>query len=164
LLDTNVFVQAHRSYYAFDICPGFWETLLEQHDGGRLHSLDRVLDELSKGNDALKKWARDTVPPPCFAKTNEARVVRAFGEAQRWVDAQPRFVAAAKAEFAQVADGWLAAYAREHRMVVVTLELPNAYSQRRVPLPDVCQAVKVEFISPFMMLRELKVAFTCPMP
>ena len=27
VLDTNVFIQAHRRYYAQDVCPGFWECL-----------------------------------------------------------------------------------------------------------------------------------------
>ena len=25
LLDSNVFIEAKNRYYAFDICPGFWE-------------------------------------------------------------------------------------------------------------------------------------------
>ena len=25
VLDANVFVEAHRRYCAFDLCPGFWE-------------------------------------------------------------------------------------------------------------------------------------------
>ena len=27
LLDANVYIQAHRRYYDFDICPGYWDCL-----------------------------------------------------------------------------------------------------------------------------------------
>lgn len=29
-LDTNVFIEAHRRYYALDLCPEFWECLVRQ--------------------------------------------------------------------------------------------------------------------------------------
>jgi len=44
VLDTNVFVQAHRRHYAFDICPGFWDCLIHHHQTGRIVSIDRVRD------------------------------------------------------------------------------------------------------------------------
>jgi hypothetical protein len=28
LLDSNVFIEAYRRYYSFDICPGFWDCLV----------------------------------------------------------------------------------------------------------------------------------------
>ncbi|MGL5096417.1 MAG: DUF4411 family protein, partial [Planctomycetia bacterium] len=31
LLDSNVFITAKNSYYAFSICPGFWDSLLHFH-------------------------------------------------------------------------------------------------------------------------------------
>ena len=29
LLDANVFIQAKKSYYAFDVAPGFWSALVK---------------------------------------------------------------------------------------------------------------------------------------
>jgi Domain of unknown function (DUF4411) len=55
LLDTGVFVQAHRNYYGLDLCPGFWEALRHFQSEGRLRSLDRVRDEIREG-DALAGW------------------------------------------------------------------------------------------------------------
>lgn len=49
VLDANVLIQAHRTYYAFDICPGYWTALLVHHDGERLCSIDRVRSELLAG-------------------------------------------------------------------------------------------------------------------
>lgn len=160
LLDANVFVQAHRHYYPFDICPGFWAALIERHKQGRILSLDRVKAELDRGNDELKVWATKTLPQSCFARTDEPAVVAGFAEAQTWVYSQPRYRAAAKAEFAQAADGWLPAYAREHGLAVVTLEEPSPAAEKRVPLPSVCVALGVPYVNTFAMLRELAVSFS----
>jgi len=42
VLDTNVLVEAHRRYYAFDIAPCFWRVLLKLADRGHIVSIDRV--------------------------------------------------------------------------------------------------------------------------
>jgi hypothetical protein len=46
VLDANVFIEAHKRYYAFDICPGYWAALIAQHHSGLVCSIDRVRDEL----------------------------------------------------------------------------------------------------------------------
>jgi hypothetical protein len=60
VLDANVFIEAEKNYYAFDICPGFWRALLRQHEARRVCSIDRIRDELV--NDALQQWVRREVP------------------------------------------------------------------------------------------------------
>jgi len=164
LLDANVFIQAYRRYYAFEICPGFWTALVEQHGRGRVFSLRRVRDELDRGTDDLAKWARSELPDICFSKTDDSDTMAAFAEAQRWVDRQPRYLAEAKTEFATVADGWLPAYARSRSLVVVTHELPDAASKKTVMIPDVCNALGVKWIDTFDMLRELGVSFSLTKP
>lgn len=42
IIDANVLMQAHRLYYAFPICPGFWDFVLQQHRAGRIVSLEPV--------------------------------------------------------------------------------------------------------------------------
>lgn len=48
LVDADVFISAKNRYYAFDICPGFWESLVH-HSGGGVCSIDRVRSELLAG-------------------------------------------------------------------------------------------------------------------
>lgn len=31
ILDSDVFIAAKNTYYAFDICPGFWESIVQAH-------------------------------------------------------------------------------------------------------------------------------------
>ena len=51
LLDSDVLITAKNRYYAFTICPGFWESVLHGHSCGRLHSIDRVRQELLNGSE-----------------------------------------------------------------------------------------------------------------
>jgi hypothetical protein len=70
-----------------------------------------------------------------------------------------RFLPQAKAEASDKADTWLAAYARAKGQVLVTFEKPNPATKKKVPLPDLCDALGVENISLFEMLRELTIRF-----
>lgn len=161
VLDTNVFVQAHRRHYGFDICPGFWNFVLHEHGAGRLISIDRIRDEITAGDeDALETWASSTAPETLFASTAESNVVDSFAKIMQWVQTHIQFQSEAKEQFARVADGWLVAYAMAHPgHVVVTLEEYSADVKRRVPLPNVCKHFGVPYIDPFTMLRELKARF-----
>ncbi len=49
LLDSDVFIAAKNSYYAFAICPGFWDSLIHHYDAGNVRSIDRVRGELLAG-------------------------------------------------------------------------------------------------------------------
>ena len=159
VLDANVFVQAHRRHYAFEICPGFWDCFIHHHQAARIISINRVRDEILAG-DALEAWVKSSAPKTLFASTADAAVVANFAATVQWVQAEPQFKPAAKTEFAQVADGWLVAYARDHpHHVVVTHEEFNAEAKKRVPLPNVCKKFGVEPIDTFAMLKELKARF-----
>ena len=159
VLDTNVFVQAHRRHYAFEICPGFWDCLRHHHEAGRIVSIDRVRDEILAG-DALETWVKASAPSTLFATTADGAVTQNYADMVRWVQAEAQFRLEAKTEFAQVADGWLCAYAKANvQHVVVTHEELSPQAQRRVPLPNVCQQFGVDYIDPFSMLKDLKVRF-----
>ena len=159
VLDANVFIEAHRRYYAFDICGGFWEALLHHHDEKRIISIDRVRDELATG-DALEDWCKETAPDELFARTAEPNVARHFGDMMAWVQAQSQFKREAVAEFARAADGWVAAYAKAHKGIVVTHEEYAREARKKVPLPNVCRQFGVDYADTFAMFRNLGVEFT----
>ena len=56
LLDANVFIQAHRFYYPFDVFPSFWTYLQEQNEQKNIFSVLEIYDELKKGEDELWEW------------------------------------------------------------------------------------------------------------
>lgn len=57
LLNANVFIEAHKRYYAFDIAPAFWNNLALVAQDGLVMSIDKVYDEIDTKNQELKEWA-----------------------------------------------------------------------------------------------------------
>ncbi len=163
VLDANVFIEAYRRYYAFDICGGFWEALLKHHHEKRIISVDRVRDELRTG-DALEAWINNTAPDELFASTADAQVARHFARMMSWVQGESQFRREAKAEFARVADGWVAAYAKAHDAIVVTHEEYAREARKKVPLPNVCRQFDVDYVDTFATLRSLGVEFSWEEP
>jgi hypothetical protein len=80
LLDSNVFIQAHQSYYSFDIAPGFWLALSRQHEAKRVFSIDKVKAELLALNDQLSDWVRNRAPATFFKGTADKTVSDIFRE------------------------------------------------------------------------------------
>lgn len=165
VLDANVFITAHRNYYPFDLCPGFWECLIRHFLGGKLLSIDKVRDELldtSKSEDeepdALYSWAKDS-PEGLFASSSDQAVVNAFGDVIAWVRHHPQFSRGAKDDFARKADGWLVAYAKAFDLTIVTQEVSNPDIKSRVPIPNVCNHFNVDYLNTFDMLRQLDIRF-----
>jgi hypothetical protein len=158
LLDSDVFIQAARQYYAFDLAPAFWQALVDLASNGQLLSIDRVKNELEQGRDELAQWVGESFHPR-FASTNESDVLQAYATIMQWAQAQPQYLPAAKAELADMnnADAWLVAYAVAKQCRVVTQEQPHPDSRRKIFIPDVCQAFGVAFTGSFEMLRILGV-------
>lgn len=156
LVDADALIQAAREHYAFDLVPAFWDRLVRLAESGAIRSIDRVKQELLRGKDDLAKWAK-TRFADAFVSTDEADVIEQYANVMKWVQGQDRFLDAAKAEFADGADGWLVAYAAAKGFVVVTHEQPAPESRKDVKIPDVCQAFGVRYVNTFTMLRELGV-------
>jgi len=68
ILDSDVFIAAKNSYYAFTICPGFWNSLIHHHEAGNIGSIDRVRGELLAGRptEGLVQWVKNDVPAGFF--------------------------------------------------------------------------------------------------
>lgn len=157
VLDTNVFAGGHNDYYAPDFCPAFWDLIPQYFHAGRLISIDRVFDEITKPSD-LVRWGQNA-PSGLFAFTGESPTVTAYTTVVDWVWNNPQCNPAAKREFARVADGWLVAYAKTCNALVVTHEADRPEAKSRVPLPNVCRQFKVPFVNTWGMLRQLGVRF-----
>ena len=158
VLDANVFITAHRSYYPLNLFPGFWHCLIHHFHNGRILSIDRVRGELVGYGDEISDWVQDA-PAEMFVPSSEKPVNDAYQEAMSWVNGNAQFYTQAKYEFSQGADGWLVAYAMEHNAILVTLETFQQNVKRRVPIPNVCEQFDVDRMDTFEMLCELGVRF-----
>lgn len=160
VLDANVFIEAHRRYYAFDICPGFWDVILEKGPD-RLISIDKVKDELLEGDDELKDWVKTKISDTHFVPMDGDEVTKCYTDMMNMVKASLHYLPRAKSEFANSADGWIAAYARTIGAKVVTHEVFDPNITKRVKLPNVCQNLGVETVNTFDLLRKLEAVFCC---
>ncbi len=158
LLDANVLITAHRSYYAFDLCPGFWQSVLDGFAAGRIYSTQRVKAELLKGGDVLSDWVELILPDEFFLDDSTAGIAAEFGPMMAWVVAKG-FLPAAQAKFAKDADGWLMATSKKEGFCLVTHEGRQEGAKARVPMPNVCEEFAVEYCNTFEMLRELGCAY-----
>ena len=161
VLDSDVFIAAKNSYYAFAICPGFWDSLIHHHDEGNICSIDRVKGELLAGRktEDLVQWVKNDLSAEFFMGTEDEDVTSIYSEVMLWVQRNPQYLDQAKAKFATEADGWLVAYARVHNAVIVTNEQPRPQSRNRVLLPDVCAQFDVTYKDTFFMLKDLAVRY-----
>ena len=159
ILDSDVFIAAKNAYYAFDICPGFWDSIIQAHSEDRVRSIDRIKAELLAGQpkEDLVHWVKGKVPASFFHSTQAKAVLDAYAEIVLWVQRSTQYLDRAKAKFATEADGWLVAYSMVHGTTVVTNEQPRPDSRGRVLLPDVCAQFKVPSKDTFTMLRSLAV-------
>ena len=157
VLDANVFIEAARRYYAFDLGTRFWDILSRQATNGVIESIDRVKAELDK-EDELAEWANSNFVH-AFCSTDQEDVINAYGQIMTWVQGQSQFNDAAKADFARGADGWLVAYAVVKGRIIVTHEVAAPDARRKVPIPNVCEPFQVRFVNTFVMLRELGARF-----
>lgn len=56
LIDTNIFIESARRFYAFDICPGFWKFLGKCSESDSVKSISKVYDELTSDNSNLQDF------------------------------------------------------------------------------------------------------------
>ena len=161
LVDSDVLITAKNLYYAFDLCPGFWKSLLQYYNESRVFSVDRVRSELLAGrsDEDLFRWVKNDVPAEFFLPVDVEEVGRVYGEIMMWVLRHPNYFDHAKAKFATGADGWLVACAKVRGATVVTNEQPAPASRRDVKLPDVCDEFRVPRQNTFAMLRTLGAQF-----
>ncbi len=158
VLDANVFIEASKRYYSFDLAPAFWRCLLNHAGHGKIISIDRVFNELNRLNDKLAEWAQYDFRK-YFISTDEDKIITKYSKIISWVQNNEQFTDTAKTLFANGADGWLVAYAAVHDVVIVTQETFKQEVKKQVPIPNVCKEFKVRYMDTFEMLRNLNVHF-----
>lgn len=157
ILDTSLFTQAYRSYYAFDIARSFWDYLIRLANQGIITSVDKVYDEIERGKDDLYKWVQQKLPSQIFCNTdNSSEVLKNYQSLISWSSFNTQFTDNAKTEFAQYeeADAWVIAFALANRLTVISQEAFNANIKRKIPIPNVCREFNVRHIDTFTFLRE----------
>ncbi len=157
VLDTNVMIEAHRRYYAFDLAPKFWQELIDHFSSGDVGSIDKIRAEIMLNKDPLATWVASNLRQ--FDSSAEPDIVKAYREIISWANNHTQYSPQAKAALANVADGWLVAYAKAKDCIVITMEAPSPQSVRVIKIPDICNQFSVPFLNTYDMLRQIGVQF-----
>lgn len=146
LVDANFFIEAHRITYPLDVVPSFWEKIAAAANRGDICSIDKVKAEIYKHEDELKDWCEANLPDNFFKDSTSC--ILTYAKIAQWANSKSdQYKPAALAVFldADRADAWLAAFASENTMTVVTQEVSAPDSKKNIKLPDVCLAESVEY-------------------
>lgn len=161
LLDSNVFIQAHRHSYPFDVFPSFWNKLLDLSNRELICSIDKVKKELCDipTPDELAVWCIDEMNTEFFVNTSYC--VDKYAELALWVGLNIQFHQNAKDDFlaTDLADSWLIAYAMKHDCIIVTHEISEPNRRNRIKIPEPCAHFGIKYITPIQMFRELGETF-----
>ncbi len=158
LLDSNFFIEAHRTSYPFDVVPSFWIKVKELAEQGKIISIDKVKKELLQNKDELSDWIIDNLSEDFFKDTSS--VVPNYATLTGWVYSKSgQYSQPAISEFldADEADAWLIAYAMTYGNQIVTHETSNPNSRKRVMLPDAANPHNVTCIKTIDLFRLLGV-------
>ena len=157
LLDTNVLIEASKTYYKHDLVSTFWERLTEQSQIRVIGSIDKVKNEIDAKNIFLTNWANNDFTQ--WESTTNDDTKSKYNILINWSTTHQQFNQNAKDEFANAdnADPWLLAHAMATKRVVVTEEVFNSDIKRKIPIPNVCQAFGVPYMNTFQMLHELEI-------
>jgi len=157
LIDTNVLIEARDRYYSFEMVPGFWSWMEEQHESGELFTVINVRDELVGRKDDLETWIRD-LPKTFFLQPDNETFLN-MARLSEWSEHHPNFTSFAIQEFLDSADYVLAAHACAHGFTVISQEVSAPNSKARIKLPDACIELGVECLQTFDWLRRCKPRF-----
>lgn len=155
LLDANVFIQAHRFHYPFDVFPGFWNWLEQENKNGLIGSIDWVYDEIKAGDDELSEWIKSLDIEKWFLKCSGEQTQHCYAEIANHIMRNTPYKEIAKEEFLGVADPWLIAKAKSERLTLITQEKSSPHSTRKIFIPDVCRKYDIPCINTIDLIRAL---------
>lgn len=143
LLDTSVFLQARKTYFSFEFCPGFWDWIQQMHKAGSMYSIQEVKQELSRQDDDVKCWS-DRINQDFFLpsdKSIESVVTQLKQDLIR-----NGYQEKAIKNFMRGADPALIAYGKKYNYTVVTQERSSKRKKIKIPVACIEAGVKCEMV------------------
>lgn len=163
ILDSNFFIQAHRSIYPLDVVQSFWLKIKSLSQAGIITSIDKVKKEIfdnSSHEDELKLWCDSNLSNEFFINTDT--VLENYISIVNWTNSMSHhYTSNAIQEFLEtdLADPWLIAFAMSNNWTIVTYEKSQPERKNRIKIPEVCNHFNIRYINTIQMFRELKESF-----
>ncbi|SDG01816.1 protein of unknown function [Selenomonas sp. WCT3] len=161
IMDTNTFITAKNTFYAYDIVPSFWLTLLGMFKTGKVKVIDAVADEIADGKDDLTEWFGENIKKSAddagrayvIQAKQDGTVLQYYQNIANLIMKNAQYNDAAKEWFLSRADLWLIATGKALNATVVTQEKMPGKGTTKVKIPDICQQVGVKYVNLYDMMR-----------
>ena len=165
ILDTNTFITAKNTFYAYDIVPSFWSTLLGIFKTGKVKVIDAVADEIADGKDDLTEWFGENIKKYAdnageayvIQAKQEGTVLQNYQDIANLVVQNTQYKESETDRFLSRADPWLIAAGKALNATIVTQEVLSGEGTRKVKIPDICQQVGVKYVNLFDMMRAVEI-------
>lgn len=156
-LDANVLIQAWQKYYSPKFCPGYWNVLNELGAQGRIFIAEEVFNEITKTEDDLCKWLKESSIP---IRNVNGNVTKCLQDIYANNPIHKTLVDNTKAR--SLADPWVIAHAIHEGAIVVTKEEKvMALNSNRIKIPNVCDNMGVVWMNDFDFVAEVNIQFSC---
>lgn len=155
LLDANVFIQAHRFHYPFDVFPAFWGWLEQENTMGSIGSIDWVYNEINDGGDPLADWVKTQDLERWFLPCDDETTQQCYIDIANEIMGATHYTDSAKAEFLAKADSWLIAKAKSLKLTIVTEERSHPQRRNKIFIPDICGIYEIPCMNTVDLIREL---------
>ena len=151
LFDTNVFITAKNTYYAMDIVKSFWKCLEQDVINNKILIIDKVYEEIIKGNDELATWVIKIFSDKIIS-SNKDTIIKNYSEIIDLI-AKKEYSRKAQDEFARVADSWLIAHAYNTDHCIITNEKYDPNIKRKIQIPNICNLFNISHMDLFQFMR-----------
>jgi hypothetical protein len=149
-----------NNYYSPDFCKTYWDIINELGRKRLLFLPAMVQQEIASKDDKLAEWLKGThIPIREITEEVTERLKELYAKDPK----HRRLVDSTRGR--SVADPWVIAHAMQERAIVVTKEerITNPASQK-IKIPNVCDAMGVEWIDDFDLIRRFGINFECSSP
>ncbi len=137
-IDTSALIEGWYRRFPPDVVPGFWDNLDKLIQNGNLKATEEVLVELEKKHDVIHNWVKEREDLFILIDEEIQFVVRKIlSNHKTLIDSRRN---------RSSADPFVIALAKINSSIVITEELPTQ-SHNRPHIPDVCDALNIEYIN-----------------
>lgn len=140
-IDANVLIQAWQKYYSPNICPDYWDVLIDLGNQDLIFIPELVSEEITRTEDDLSKWLKSSKIPihkitgsvtGCLQKIYAQNPIH-----KSLVD---------NTKSRSLADPWVIAHAMDDDATVVTKEEKiTVLNSTRIKIPNVCDNMDERF-------------------
>jgi hypothetical protein len=162
VVDSNFFIQAHRTSYPLDVASSFWNKVKQLAEEGKIISIDKVKNEIYDKNDALEAWCKTNLPASFFK--DSSTIMTEYGVVSTWaISRSSHYLPSALNEFldAGEADAFIVAFVLNDKenKTVVTQEVSDPNRKNKIKIPEAANACNVLYLNTVDMLRQLGETF-----